>query len=108
MARLVARSRAIIETNLRAVDDFFARRPDLASWTRPEGGSIGFPRLSEGALRGADAEALSGRLVSEAGIMIVPGSCFFADPAAFRLGFGRVSLPEDLAALEAWLDKSSR
>jgi aspartate/methionine/tyrosine aminotransferase len=97
---LVARNRAIIETNLGLLEGFFARRSDFASWTRPEGGSVGFPRLTAG----RDAEALSRRLVAETGVMILPGSCFSGDPSRFRLGFGRASLPEALSALELWLD----
>jgi aspartate/methionine/tyrosine aminotransferase len=99
LPELVARSRSLIDSNLAILDDFFARRPGFASWTPPEGGSIGFPRLAGG----GDAEAFARRLVSETGIMLLPGSCYSYDPAYFRLGFGRASLPEALAALEAWL-----
>ena len=101
---LVARSRGIIDANLPLVEGFLARRPGFASWTAPEGGSIGFPRLAGG----VDAELLSRRLVAEAGVMILPGSCYAYDPAHFRLGFGRASLPAALAALEGWIDRSSR
>jgi aspartate/methionine/tyrosine aminotransferase len=102
LERLVERSRATIAANLALLEGFFARRRDFVSWTAPEGGSIGFPRLA-GA---ADAEALSRRLVAESGVMILPGSCFSCDPARFRMGFGRTSLPEALTAFEDWLDNS--
>jgi aspartate/methionine/tyrosine aminotransferase len=104
LEELVGRSRAIIEANLGLVEGFLARRPDFASWTAPEGGSIGFPLLAGG----ADAEALSRRLVAEAGVLLVPGSCYSSEPSRFRLGFGRKNLGEGLAALEAWLDSGSR
>jgi aspartate/methionine/tyrosine aminotransferase len=113
MDSLLARSRAIVAANLELLSAFFARRSDFASWTPPEGGSIGFPRLSpEGPWArafpspggGADCEALARRLVAEAGVMLLPGSCYDGDPSAFRLGFGRSSMPAALEALEAWLD----
>ena len=102
LGELVARSRAIIDANLSLVEAFFARRPGFASWTAPEGGSTGFPRLGGGEGGFADAEALARQLVAEAGVMILPGSCYGYDRSYFRLGFGRASLSE---ALDAWLDR---
>jgi aspartate/methionine/tyrosine aminotransferase len=104
---LVARNRAIMEANLALLGDFFARRSDFASWTPPEGGSVGFPRLTADGAYGIDsddAEALARSLVAEAGVMLLPGSCYGFDRARFRLGFGRAAFPEALAALDAWLD----
>jgi aspartate/methionine/tyrosine aminotransferase len=97
---LVARNRAIIDSNLELARSFFASRPRFAAWTEPEGGSIGYPRLAGG----VDAEALARRIAKEAGIMILPGSCYSDDPSRFRLGFGRAAFPEALAALESWLE----
>jgi aspartate/methionine/tyrosine aminotransferase len=102
---LVDRNRAIIAANLGAIEAFLARWPDFASWTAPEGGSTGFPRLAPGPLtEGADADAFSERLLVEAGIMIAPGSSFGGNIDRFRLGFGRSSLPGALGALDAWLE----
>jgi aspartate/methionine/tyrosine aminotransferase len=103
---LVDRCRAMIASNLPVVGSFFARRGDFASWTEPEGGSIGFPRLADRALAGfRDAESLSRRLAAEASVMILPGSCYSYGGAHFRLGLGRASLPDALSALEDWLDR---
>jgi aspartate/methionine/tyrosine aminotransferase len=98
---LVERSRSIIESNLALLGDFFSRRADFASWTPPEGGSVGFPRIAGG----VDAEPLARALVAEAGVMLLPGSCYGFDRAGFRLGFGRSTMPAALAALEDWLDR---
>jgi len=108
LGRLVDGSRAIIESNLALLEGFFARRGGFASWTPPEGGSVGYPRLASAGGGEADAEALSERLVAEAGVMLLPGSCFGDASSRFRLGFGRASLPQALAALEAWLDGGGR
>ena len=105
---LARRSRAIIEANLALVEAFFARRPGFASWTAPEGGSTGFPRLMGGEGGFDDAAALARKLVAEAGVMILPGSCYGYDRAYFRLGFGRVSLSEALAVLDDWLDRRKK
>jgi aspartate/methionine/tyrosine aminotransferase len=110
---LVARSRSIIESNLALLAPFFERRADFASWTPPEGGSIGFPRIEPGkrwafavgADGKVDAETLARALAAEAGVMLLPGSCYGYDPSGFRLGFGRASMPAALAALEDWLDR---
>ena len=45
---IVAEHRQLIAANLRLLDDFFARRSDLMTWTRPKAGTIGFPRLRDG------------------------------------------------------------
>ena len=41
--RVLARSQAIVETNLALLDGFFARQADRFTWIRPRGGSIAFP-----------------------------------------------------------------
>jgi aspartate/methionine/tyrosine aminotransferase len=110
---LVARSASIIESNLALLEDFFERRADFAAWTLPEGGSVGFPRIRPGkrwafatdAEGKVDAETLARALAAEAGIMLLPGSCYGYDTSGFRLGFGRASMPAALAALEDWLDR---
>ena len=98
--RVVDRNRAIVRNNLALLDSFFARRADFARWSPPAGSSIAFPRLSDG----GDAEALADRLVAEAGVLILPGSCYAYDPSYFRVGYGRANMPEALARLEEWLD----
>ncbi len=101
---LVDRSRRIVASNLDLLAAFFERYGGFASWTPPEGGSIGYPKLTESVIRTyGDAERLSRRLAIEAGVMILPGSCYADDPGRFRIGFGRASLPDSLAALEEWL-----
>jgi aspartate/methionine/tyrosine aminotransferase len=99
--RIVARNRDIVEHNLLLLDRFFAERSDFASWTPPEGSSVAFPRLADG----SDAEALAERLVAEAGVLLLPGKYYQADPARFRIGFGRANMPEALGKLAAWLDR---
>lgn len=100
LERIAARNRGIAAKNLALLDAFFKERPGFASWTLPEGSSIGFPRLN----CGADAEALAVKLVREAGVLLLPGAYYAYDPAFFRVGYGRANMPEALARLSRWLD----
>jgi len=97
---VLARSRTIIDTNLRLLDAFFADHRDRFSWVRPLGGSIGFPRL----LDDEPIDAFAARLVETEGVLLLPGSQFGHPGNHFRIGFGREDLPEALARLEAFVD----
>ena len=99
---IAARTRGIVARNLSLLDAFFKRRPDFAAWTPPAGGSIAFPRLTDG----SDAEALAERIVAESGVLLLPGSFYGYDHSYFRIGFGRANMPEALERLEAWLDRA--
>jgi len=103
---LAARSLGLVSANAALAASFFARRPGFASWIAPEGGSIAFPALgpATSARFGRDAEALAEALAREAGVLLLPGSCYGADRARFRLGLGRANFPEALARLESWLE----
>ncbi|MDP3178056.1 MAG: aminotransferase class I/II-fold pyridoxal phosphate-dependent enzyme, partial [Spirochaetaceae bacterium] len=114
LSALVSRNRAIVESNLVLLRDFFARRSAFASWIEPEGGSIAFPRLTS---RGADtpggedtpdARAIALRLLADTGVLLLPGELYGYDRAHFRIGFGRADMPAALAALDDWLDGSGR
>ncbi|HLO35461.1 MAG TPA: aminotransferase class I/II-fold pyridoxal phosphate-dependent enzyme [Candidatus Deferrimicrobium sp.] len=96
---VLARSRRIVEGNLALLDDFFAAHPDRLAWVRPRGGSIAFPRL-------LDAESIDGfasRLVEAEGVLLLPGSQFGFAGNHFRIGFGRLDLPEAVAGFERFL-----
>jgi aspartate/methionine/tyrosine aminotransferase len=58
-AAILDRNRRIVSANLELWDAFFAERPDLFLWKRPDGGCVGYPRYlgSEG------ADAFARRLV---------------------------------------------
>ena len=85
-----ARTRAVVAENLPIFDAFFAARPDLFSWERPDGGCVAFPRYT-----GPDGvEAFCRRAVEEAGVLLLPGSLFRSSLADvpddhFRVGVGR-------------------
>jgi aspartate/methionine/tyrosine aminotransferase len=97
--RLTARSLARITHNLGLLDEFFAQRPHLLRWVRPRAGSVAFPEL----LPDVSADAFCARLVTDAGVLLVPASMFESTTNHFRLGLGRASLPAGLAVLGDFL-----
>ena len=99
---VLARSRAIVEANLTLLDEFFARRTGQLSWTRPLGGSIGFPELH--ADRSIDTFAED--LLQAEGVLIAPGSIFGHPGNHFRLGFGRIDMPAALERLDAYVERT--
>lgn len=97
---LIARARALLDTNGALVRAMLSGRPDL-EWVEPGGGTIVFPRIAgvEDTTRFAD------RLLAERRTAVVPGR-FFEAPRHFRLGFGGPTEPlrAGLAAVAAALD----
>jgi len=100
--QVLGRSLRIVSDNLELLDDFFRRRSDTFAWVRPRGGSVGFPRL----FRGGPIDRFTADLVEAEGVLILPGSVFGHPGNHFRLGFGRTDLPEALARLEAFVDRT--
>jgi aspartate/methionine/tyrosine aminotransferase len=96
--RLVDRNRVIILENVVLLDEFFARYGERFAWVRPKAGPIAFPRLLEG-----DVEDFCHALVSQAGVLLLPGSLFDQAGNYFRIGFGRRNMPEALGRLEKFL-----
>lgn len=96
---LVARSRAILDANLPLVDELMREHEGVLDWVRPTAGSIGFPRYA-----GAEGiDAFSERLVSEQGVLLLPGHVYGYGDGRFRLGFGRRNLPEAVERLDRQL-----
>jgi aspartate/methionine/tyrosine aminotransferase len=101
--RVLARSRGIIAHNVPLLDAFFARMDAHFSWVRPRAGSVAFPRLRHG--DAAELEAFTAGLVDAKGVLLLPGSEFGYPGGHFRLGFGRLDMPDALAGLEAYAMK---
>lgn len=99
MDKIVARNQKIVKRNLLLLNEFFTRHSDFAQWCQPEGSSIAFPCLTSG----EDAEPLIEKIIREAGVLLLPGSCYGYKPSYFRVGYGRANMPEALAQLEKWL-----
>jgi aspartate/methionine/tyrosine aminotransferase len=102
--RLLDRNRGIVAANLPLFEEFFAHRPDLFEWERPQGGCVCFPRYL-----GADGvEAMCADLVREVGVSLLPSSIYRSDLTAtptdrFRVGVGRIGPQEALQRWGDWL-----
>ena len=85
------------------LDDFFRRRSETFAWVRPRGGSIAFPRL----LAATPIDEFAAQLVEAEGVLLLPGSQFGFPGNHFRIGFGRDDMPEALAHLERFVERST-
>ncbi len=94
MARIVARNRQIVRSNVDHAERWFASRPDAFEWLAPLAGPVAFPRLR---LPGSSLE-FADAAVRERGVMIAPGEMFDM-PGHFRVGLGRRNFVEALKAL---------
>lgn len=97
--RLAERNLAIIKNNLAVTDEFFARHADLFSCVRPRAGSMAFPRLLKG-----EVDSFCDSLVRKAGVLLLPGSMYDETENHFRLGLGRINLPQAVQKLESYLN----
>jgi aspartate/methionine/tyrosine aminotransferase len=96
---LLARNRALVHANRELLDAFFARHAQRFAWVRPDASPIAFPRL----LGAEGSDAFCDRLVREAGVLLLPSSCYDWGDRHFRIGFGRANMPEALARFEQFL-----
>jgi aspartate/methionine/tyrosine aminotransferase len=101
-ARVLARSRGIVDANLATLDAFFERQAGRIGWIRPRGGPVGFPELRAG----VPIDRFAEDLLAAEGVLIAPASIFGHPGNRFRLGFGRTTLPVALERLEAFMDRT--
>lgn len=106
--RILATQRARVHANLERLRTFFAAHADRYEWSEPAGGCIAFPRYvgPEG------VEAHCQRLLEQASVLLLPASVYRSEllPTPvdrFRVGFGRATLEEGLAAWGAALATSA-
>ena len=95
---------SIVRQNLKLFDEFLERWSSTFRWIRPIGGCCGFVEVTSAAI---SVDKLAEQLVSDHGVLIIPGSTF--NPTGtddcecnnfFRIGFGRANFPECLNAFE--------
>ncbi len=101
---LLARNRRIVADNVARFEAFAAEFADWFEFRPPDGGCVCFPRY-----RGpGDVETFCRRLVSEAGVLLLPASIYRSELTPvptdrFRVGLGRLDTPAALAAFADWL-----
>ena len=93
--KLLERARTLLSENRVLLDDFFQRHADSFDLTPPSAGTMAFPAWRKGS-----ADRLAEELLRREQVLLLPGSVYGADPASFRIGFGRRNFPAALAGLE--------
>jgi aspartate/methionine/tyrosine aminotransferase len=101
--QLAARSRAIVLDNLALAEPFFSRWETVFHWNRPMAGSVAFVGL-----RGRSARDFSDELVTEQGVLLLPGVGLGFGDGHVRFGLGRLSFGVDLEQLEHYLARHER
>lgn len=104
---ILERNRKIVRDNVAALNAFFADYEHLFEWREPDGGCVGFIRYKGS----AGVEEFTRRLVEEAGVLLLPSSIYRSDLGVvpddcFRVGFGRLQVPQGLEAMRAWLERN--
>lgn len=102
-ADLLPRHAARIAANLERLESFCRRHPDLFQLLPPRAGTTCFPRV----LRAEGATALCRTAAQEAGIVLLPSSVYDYGDEHVRIGLGRTTFPEALAAFESFLETHS-
>lgn len=106
--RILARTRAIVRSNIAEWDAFFADFPHLFDWREPDGGCVAFIRY-----KGPEGvEEFARCAVEEAGVFFLPSSVYHSELTpvpqnCLRVGFGRVHVPEGITVLRNWLNRNS-
>jgi len=100
--RILHRVVSIIFKNLTRLDTFFAEHADIFRWRKPKAGTVAFPELTSG----EDVSAFCDALLKDKGVLLVPAPIFGLDNNHFRIGYGRINMPEALAELDAFLKET--
>lgn len=99
--KLIERSVAIIETNLKLINSFADRNGEWFRWKSPKAGSIAFPelKLNEPLMNFCQD------LVKKRGVMLLPHEVYDFSRTHVRIGFGRKTLPDVLEVFEAYTNE---
>ena len=104
--QILDRNRAICAANDVLVTEFMTERSDLFDYRTPDGGCVSFPRYTGP----GDVNDFCTAAVEESGVLLLPMSVYVSELGQvptdrFRIGIGRTSVPDSLAALAAHLDR---
>ncbi len=100
---ILERNLSIIKDNVEALNSFLDTYHELFQWCLPKAGPIGFPKYL-----GGSVDEFCHRLVSEKGVLLVPGTVYDDKNNFFRIGFGRRNMPECLGKLAEFVEESIR
>jgi aspartate/methionine/tyrosine aminotransferase len=101
---LAARNLSITLENLATARAFIAERPRLLAWQPPRAGTMALVQV----VPDVNIDAFADEAVTNHGVMVLPSSVYGYPGRYFRLGFGRRSMPEALAAFGQFVDARFR
>ena len=99
--QILNRNLEIIRHNLAVAGQFFNAYGQEFHWLPPQAGSVAFPVWTGP----GTVEDLCQNLITQQGVMVVPGSLFDFPGGYFRLGLGRRNFPEALEQVTRYLAK---
>jgi aspartate/methionine/tyrosine aminotransferase len=99
---ILARNRSIISENLKRLHAFFTRYASIFRWIQPKAGPIAFPQLLKGSV-----DSFCQQLISEKGVLLLPGTLYGEKYNCFRIGFGRRNMPECLDQMNVFVESWS-
>jgi len=97
---ILGRNLDIIRKNLDLAKSFLEQYPHLFRWYHPVGGSITFPEW----IGPSKLDRVCQELVDSMGVMVVPGIYFGYTGSHFRIGLGRLNLPQVIGELGKFLE----
>lgn len=96
---LLQRSIDIIQDNLKLVDEFFERYPNLFEKKAITCGPVAYHKL----LIDMPVKEFCQLAVDKKGVLLLPSDIYGMDDQYFRMGYGRKGVPESLAKFEEFL-----
>lgn len=99
--KILNRNHEIVLSNLKLLDEFFAKQSDLFEWRRPHAGITAFTRLKAP----MPVDEFVEKLIHEQGVVVLPGSVYDDTHNFFRIGFGRANMPEALAQFSSFVKR---
>lgn len=99
-AAIYNRNQKIIEKNLKLLRNFFLNRNEIFEWFEPKGGCIAYPKLK----LNTSAYDFCEQFSQKQKVQLLPGDVFDHYENHFRVGFGRVNMPEALKRFDIFLN----
>jgi aspartate/methionine/tyrosine aminotransferase len=99
--KIIKRNLDILNKNLKILDSFFDKYSNFFSWVRPKATTICFPKINAD----INSSDFCEDILQNAQVMLSPSAMFDYGEKHFRLGFGRLNMPEALNAFETYLKK---
>jgi aspartate/methionine/tyrosine aminotransferase len=98
---ILTRNLEIIRNNLKSLNVFFSKHSDLFQWSPPKAGPIACPRYL-----GGSVDEFCHRLVTNKGVLLLPGNLYHEKYDFFRIGFGRKNMMKCLKKLAEFIEDS--